>query len=366
MRPVDRAKFAPPQVMVAVKGMRSKADEELLTMTAYIKKKIRQRNFANKANSVAKPKAKTKRTRSQKKPKPLFEVYADESVRARLNEMFHRKCGYCESPLSTTSSMEVEHYRPKAGLNGDSLHLGYWWLGMAWDNLLPSCIYCNQRRGQITPRASTPTVGFLEDEGRLTAFRSVITGKGTYFPILGPRVTDPTGDCTKEIPLLLNPCLDRPQDHLGFYIKKSNIIGLMLPKPDAGHGLFSSGFDPTSMKDFRAELTLTLKRKLDLRGSVSILVYGLNRLGLVQERTRVLRHLMFLECQVVDQSALIRRMEQRRSPPGYLADDMIILNGLYQLRDRLVQEMKALAKPQAPYSMMARAYLEDFHARLGL
>ncbi|WP_421523936.1 HNH endonuclease [Pseudomonas yamanorum] len=364
MRPVDRSAFAPPHVMAVVEGVPSKADEELVAVTAYIKKQIRKRNLANKVGSAAKPKTKTKRTRAKKKEKPLFGVYADESVRARLNEMFHRKCAYCESFLSVTSSMEVEHYRPKAGLNEDPQHLGYWWLGMAWENLLPSCIHCNQRRKQITPRASTRILGLLEEEGEFTAFRTVTTGKGTYFPIQGPRVTDPTGDCAKEMPLLLNPCQDQPQNHLTFYIKKSNVIGLMLARPCSELGLPALGFDPTSMRDFRAELTLTLKRKLDLRGAVSILVYGLNRLGLVQERTRVLRHLMFLECQVVDLSALIIRIQQRLSPPEQLADDEIILNGLGQLRDRLVKEMKSMANPQAPYSMMAREFLEGFNAQL--
>ena len=363
MRYVDRSKFDTPQVMTAVPGQPSPADQELVDIAIYIKKKVKLGAKAAKKRALAKAAGKRVSNVSVTQASP-FKLYKHDSVRARLIEMFHRKCAYCESLYYATSAMEVEHYRPKEAVYGDVTHQGYWWLGVTWDNLLPSCIYCNQRRTQILPSGAVGHVGLLEDAGRFTHERSVTTGKGTHFPVLGPRVTDAAGDYSKELPLLLNPCKDRPQDHLGYCLEAVNTIALTLAKPGAGVIPPNMGLDPKSLAEFKDELARTLKYNLDLRGSVSILIYGLNRLGLVQERTRVLRQLMFLEVQVVELTEYINKLERR--PPGskYAAEDKVIAQGLEQLRDRTVQQMKSMAKPQAPYSMMARAYLEEFAARL--
>ncbi|KTB57396.1 HNH endonuclease [Pseudomonas allii] len=363
MRYVDRSKFETPQVMKAVPGLRAPADDELVKVAAYIKKKAKLRAKAESKRAQAKADGKRAPNVTVTLESP-FKLYKHDSVRARLIEMFHRKCAYCESFYYATSAMEVEHYRPKEAVFGDAVHQGYWWLGVSWDNLLPSCIYCNQRRTQILPKGAIGHVGLLEDAGRFTHERSVTTGKGTHFPVLGPRVTDSTGDYSKELPLLLNPCKDNPQDHLGYCLESVNTIALMLARPGVGVIPPNMGLDPKTLEDFKDELARTLKFNLDLRGSVSILIYGLNRLGLVQERTRVLRQLMFLELQVVELTEYINKLELR--PPGskYAAEDKVIAQGLEQLRDRTVQQMKSMAKPQAPYSMMVRAYLEDFAARL--
>lgn len=107
-----------------------------------------------------------------------------------------------------------------------------------------------------------------------------------------------------------------------------------------------------------------VRDKLSLRGAFSIHIYGLNRLGLVQDRTRVLRHLVFLEYQVIYMSELIVDLTSRPYDPLYEVANGRILKRLEELLDRMVQQMKAMASPQAPYSMMVRAYLEDFDARL--
>ena len=363
MRYVDRTKFDTPQVMKVVAGQRSPADDELEEVAEYIKKKAQRQTKAALKKAQAKL-AGQPRAKAPPKPESPFKLYKHDSVKARLIEMFHRKCAYCESFYYATSAVEVEHYRPKEAVFGDVTHQGYWWLGGAWDNLLPSCIFCNQRRVQILPKGGTGHVRLLEGEGRFTHERSVTTGKGTHFPILGPRVTDSAGDCSKELPLLLNPCQDQPHEHLEYFIESANIISLMLAKRRMGALAPNLRLDPNILADFKDELALSLKYNLDLRGSVSILIYGLNRLGLVQDRTRVLRQLMFLEVQVTKLTEYITKLEQR--PPGsiYAAEDKVISQGLQQLRDRTVQQMKSMAKPQAPYSMMVRAYLKDFAVRL--
>lgn len=363
MRYVDRSKFVTPQVMAVVPGQRSPADEELVKVAAYIKKKAQLRAKAAVKRAKAKASGKRASNVSVTQVSP-FKLYKHDSVKARLIEMFHRKCAYCESFYYATSAMEVEHYRPKEAVFGDATHEGYWWLGVTWDNLLPSCIYCNQRRTQILPKGAVGQVGLLEDAGRFTHERSVTTGKGTHFPVLGPRVTDSAGDYSKELPLLLNPCKDQPQDHLGYCLESVNTIALTLAKPGVEVIPPNMGLDPKTLADFKAELSRTLKYNLDLRGSVSILIYGLNRLGLVQERTRVLRQLMFLEVQVVELTDYINKLERRPPSSKYAPEDKVIAQGLEQLRDRTVRQMKSLAKPQAPYSMMVRAYLEEFAARL--
>ena len=76
------------------------------------------------------------------------------------------------------------------------------------------------------------------------------------------------GDLSLELPLLLNPCRDNPEEHLVFSI-------------DAGKpALVSAKTDVTGAAS--------------PRGLASIHLFGLNRLSLVQDRTRVLRQMEFL------------------------------------------------------------------------
>lgn len=119
------------------------------------------------------------------------------------------KCYYCESNYEAAGTLQVEHYRPKDGIdtkdNNGVAHPGYFWLGLEWSNLLLSCSKCNGRGN-----------------------------KGNRFPILGPRLVpvnpvDMTNQSidrtflfadeyplTLEQPLLLNPETDEPKNHLTF------------------------------------------------------------------------------------------------------------------------------------------------------
>ena len=134
----------------------------------------------------------------------LKSVYADSEVRKALERLFSAKCAYCESKLGSTADWEVEHFRPKGGVAERKDHPGYYWLTYEWENLYPSCQHCNQRR-KDQPHWDDP-------KPRPSG------GKVDQFP-LGDETTralQPTDDIQAEDKLLLDPCNDEPEDHLGY------------------------------------------------------------------------------------------------------------------------------------------------------
>jgi hypothetical protein len=101
------------------------------------------------------------------------------------------------------------------------------------------------------------------------------------------------------------------------------------------------------------------------RGAVSIQVYGLNRLRLVQERTEVLRRLEFLAGLVTDVAESIVELEKPATARA-LRDTPAkgVSSRLRLLRDRTLAEMKEMASDGAPYAAMARAWLRSFKQRI--
>ena len=103
----------------------------------------------------------------------------EERVREALAMMFHRKCAYCETYMSSESG-EIENFRPKAGAVGTDGSFSpdhYWWLTFEWDNLLIACGQCNR-------------------------------SKANRFPVKNPRAAPGTRGkkLRTEEPLLLDPC----------------------------------------------------------------------------------------------------------------------------------------------------------------
>jgi len=144
-------------------------------------------------------------------------IYNEESVRVALRNIYGGKCAYCESEINTASFVErVDHYRPKDKIknidkqnvtyideNGNTvLHKGYYWLGYEWTNLLPTCEGCNLPKSNIFP---------LEDEQyRITRFETIngeLNREACRLDSIFLR---------NEHPLLLNPEIDKPEDHLFF------------------------------------------------------------------------------------------------------------------------------------------------------
>ena len=152
-----------------------------------------------------------------------------------LKNVFHNKCAYCETRIDRFYG-DAEHYRPKgavkyrvrvadideektaraereAGVLRD--HPGYFWLAYNWQNLVPSCSFCNSGEGKqnqfpvrkhyvLWKRCTPQQVLQLRDKAYPRA-----AGSDLYY--LGPTDLD-----EEEDPELLHPYRDRPEEHIGF------------------------------------------------------------------------------------------------------------------------------------------------------
>lgn len=142
------------------------------------------------------------------RPKQNQKIWADFKD-VFLNEAFNDKCAYCEGNHSSGYPANVEHYRPKNGVTENRTqidHPGYFWLAYEWENLLLACAHCNG------PHPSMRAGKEISHEGKLNEFR-----------IRGKRVYEPSDDRSAwrqelkdERPLLINPCLDNPAEHIYF------------------------------------------------------------------------------------------------------------------------------------------------------
>ncbi|KTT65393.1 HNH endonuclease [Sphingomonas sanguinis] len=272
--------------------------------------------------------------RGKPQPKKAFEykAYKRADVRLALEQLFHGKCAYCETSYSATAPVDIEHYRPKGAVAEDPAHGGYWWVAMDWDNLLPSCIDCNRKRGQRIFEVSTN----LEELARTSKPVSGQAGKKDSFPLAGSgaRAVYNAMDFSDEHALLLNPCRDDPASSLAYSFDPKYPAGLILPAGDQPH----------------AE-----------RGAVSIQVYGLNRQKLVEDRTRLLRRLEYLGDMVIDLASSIQELEDPAVAATLAGTPAAgVAARLRLLRDRTLAEIKATTADDAPYSSMARAWFGRF------
>ena len=282
-----------------------------------------------------------------KRPKAYgFSIYKDEACRLALEALFHGKCAYCETYYASQGPVDIEHYRPKGGVEDDPDHWGYWWLAADWKNLLPSCIDCNRRRYQVLPTPDTASLIDLRALGRPIWQ----TGKENAFPVKeGTRAfglgDDPDTEVLTEKPYLLNPCDSDadPAQHLEFLVDSPVPFGLILPRRlDDAHP------DAPTLSTTGANINpAEIPSHLSARGAVSIQVYGLNRLGLVQARTRVLRQLEALRIMIAEADTLARKLEKSRSTAA--RDAVPVLDGLI---DRLVEEIRRMGEADQPFSAM--------------
>lgn len=282
-----------------------------------------------------------------------FSAYKHEAVKQRLEELFHRKCAYCESSYASQAPVDVEHFRPKGRVEGEPQHPGYWWLAAEWTNLLPSCLDCNRRRKQLVPRITNDLKLLWEN---------MQTGKKDCFPIAGVRAQAEEKDFSAERALLLDPTRDEPDEHLEYWITEENLAGIVFP---ARSSLSQTGGPalPTSTISQAALSQQSVANGISVRGAVSIQVYGLNRLRLVQERARLVQHLRFLESIVLEVATVKDRLEVlnaslRRTELREAVDQ------LERLKSQTIDQMRTFAMPSQPYSALAKAYLADFKARI--
>lgn len=78
----------------------------------------------------------------------INDVYHHENIKTKLKEIQKNKCAFCEVNLDSQHG-EVEHFRPKKfskqNPSSAEIYPGYYWLSYDWNNLLLSCITCNQK-----------------------------------------------------------------------------------------------------------------------------------------------------------------------------------------------------------------------------
>lgn len=137
-------------------------------------------------------------------------VYRKTTIEA-LEELFNHKCAYCESDTSAGAPFQVEHFRPKAKVEGEANHNGYYWLAYEWSNLTLGCSSCNN-------------------------------SKKNHFPIKGTRISHPQIDAATGLPItqfltidsaellneqavLLNPEIDTVENHI-YFLPDGRIEGL--------------------------------------------------------------------------------------------------------------------------------------------
>jgi uncharacterized protein (TIGR02646 family) len=157
---------------------------------------------------------------------------------AELNNIYQSKCGYCESNSAAAATFRVDHFRPKNQIINTPGHLGYYWLGYEWSNLILSCEKCNRKKSNHFP---------IENEAnRIHAPVLDQTGlPENDYRIVNSEIWRTEGA------LLLNPEIDDVDEHLYF-------------NPDGGI------------------------RHLTARGEITIELCGLNREDLVLARKKVI------------------------------------------------------------------------------
>lgn len=307
MRKINRENVGRPAVLALDQA--SKALTELTEARVYLTSKP-------KKTTAAKP------AKGQSGLQPFkFRAYKEDSIRLALEKLFHGKCAYCECSYAHQAPVDIEHYRPKSRIAGEDQHPGYWWLAMEWKNLLPSCVDCNRRRWQELPMIPIGVSALLPKSSGST----VLTGKQDFFPISGKRAANESSSLSEELPDLLNPCEDSPSDHIEYFIDRDNPLGLVLPKQINGA--------PSR------------------RGIVSIHVYGLNRLHLVQERTRLLRRLEFMAYLLEQLSDMIIDLKGQGVAGKSMAARLDILS------EEILRQIRDLAADHQPFCSLTRAWI---------
>ncbi|MEM6406815.1 MAG: hypothetical protein AAF700_00215 [Pseudomonadota bacterium] len=249
-----------------------------------------------------------------------FSAYGDRSVREALRDMFNGKCAYCERQAAGGQDGDVEHYRPKKGVteadDAGIEHPGYWWLAAHWENLVLSCMHCNQFRSKqnIIP---DDVVTLAELEAFLKDPPDTGTGKLNSFPTQdGVWVTDPAGDIASEKPLIIDPSADvDPEDHLEWVI-----------------------FDGAS----------TVRAKGgSAAGEASRKILGLNRRWLEEERRAKIALMR------IQRNTIIDAMQNWLN-----ADNPDVKAVWGQVADRAIHDLWAFTDEAQPFIGLARAFIK--------
>jgi hypothetical protein len=151
-----------------------------------------------------------------------------------LKNVFHNKCAYCES-TQIRDPGAADHFRPKGSVtifvtlgkkrrkkkikvkgptDVEVDHPGYFWLAYHWKNLLPACFVCNSTgKSDLLPTAKAHLLLVRLDEPAALQLGSACrkSEKWSDYYYLSPEELNRLED-----PLILNPYVDRPENHLRF------------------------------------------------------------------------------------------------------------------------------------------------------
>lgn len=110
--------------------------------------------------------------------------YKHHQIKARLIEVFHGKCAFCESYIGNVDYGAIDHFKPKSAFPEEAVK---------WENMLLSCNKCNGKgqKGEAWP---------LEDEGGF----------------------------------LINPCDEQPSDFFDFEFDEMTFMTIVKPKTIRG------------------------------------------------------------------------------------------------------------------------------------
>lgn len=227
-----------------------------------------------------------------------FKLYNDERLKGELRLVFP-KCAYCETDYAPGYDGDVEHFRPKGRVKERVPQTpGYYWLANEWDNLLLSCMHCNQRRRHILFGTNT-----FEGYGKLDQFPLSDESKR----VAGPNLDFAAEDNAR---LLVNPCKDDPDEHFEYEITE----GVIIPKTE--------------------------------KGRVSVQVYVLQRPYLVLARKKKLAH-------------FLRALEMLKSLTDQLNQDPSNLM-MRQYFQKAYESALAFGSPKEEYAGMCRYFLRKF------
>lgn len=170
---------------------------------------------------------------------------------------------------------------------------GYYWLAMDWDNLLVSCSRCNR------------------------------SYKQNFFPLANEskRAKGPK-EVVFEEPLLLNPCVDNPSEHLVFI--------------DTGIVTFKEGSD---------------------KGEKSIDIYGLYRKELTDERAILAKDINFKMVQICDEVEELKQLAQLKNNPNFEKMFERRVQSIIMLYDNLIEHIN---DPKRPYREMVKQLTAEF------
>ncbi|AYB31662.1 retron system putative HNH endonuclease [Chryseolinea soli] len=305
---IDRNRIPVPQELTDPQGTAQKEKAEAIAWFTAIKK-----------GKAPIPPVKKKTPASKPKTTFEFKAYNSKDIKRALKDLFYGKCAYCETKITTVTVGDIEHFRPKGEIIDEQkkkLIPGYYWLAYDWNNLLLSCNNCNRKTTQETANGN--------EEGM---------GKGNQFPLLEHkyRCLDDTKDVTaleEEGRLLLNPCIDHPEEHL-LYLENGAIQAKVLKTGEVSK-----------------------------KAESSIQVYALYRKPLVDDRLELFQAIKF---QISEMKEIFDDMIEATEK-----NDMARLNKLEGRMKRKIAFLQKYENDKSSYSALAKQVITPFLKENGL